>query len=71
MFALAHSAPQLDARRSPAHAMGAQRIVPCILRLRYPVRCAHPYLSFPYGDCKAAFDVYQQVFGATPLFSHT
>ena len=51
--------------------MGAQRIVPCILRLRYPVSCAHPYLSFPYGDCKAAFDVYQQVFGATPLFSHT
>ena len=24
----------------------------------------NPYLSFPNGDCQAAFDLYQQVFGA-------
>ena len=31
----------------------------------------NPYLNFPNGDCKAAFDLYQRVFGATCLFSHT
>jgi PhnB protein len=31
----------------------------------------NPYLNFPNGDCKAAFDVYQQVFGAECLFAHT
>ena len=31
----------------------------------------NPYLNFPNGDCKAAFELYQQVFGATCLFSHT
>lgn len=29
----------------------------------------NPYLNFPNGDCKAAFALYQQVFGATCLFS--
>ena len=31
----------------------------------------NPYLSFPNGDCQAAFDLYQQVFGAKCVFSHT
>ncbi len=31
----------------------------------------NPYLSFTEGDCKAAFDHYQAVFGATCLFTHT
>ena len=31
----------------------------------------NPYLNFPDGDCQAAFDHYQNVFGAKCLFSHT
>ncbi|MDO5610220.1 MAG: VOC family protein [Pseudomonadota bacterium] len=31
----------------------------------------NPYLSFANGDCQAAFDHYQAVFGARLLFSHT
>ncbi len=31
----------------------------------------NPYLSFPNGDCQASFDLYQQVFGAKCVFSHT
>lgn len=31
----------------------------------------NPYLSFPNGDCAAAFAHYQQVFGARSLFSST
>ena len=31
----------------------------------------NPYLHFPGGDCKAAFDLYQRVLGAELLFSHT
>ena len=31
----------------------------------------NPYLSFRNGDCQAAFDLYQKVFGAQCLFSHT
>ncbi|TWT23548.1 VOC family protein [Luteimonas marina] len=31
----------------------------------------NPYLSFPNGDCKAAFDFYQRALGADCLFSHT
>lgn len=31
----------------------------------------NPYLSFPDGDCKAAFERYQRVLGAKLLFSHT
>ncbi len=31
----------------------------------------NPYLSLRNGDCQAAFDLYQKVFGAQCLFSHT
>jgi PhnB protein len=31
----------------------------------------NPYLTFPQGNCKAAFDFYQQVFGAKCLYSTT
>lgn len=31
----------------------------------------NPYLSFPNGDCKAAFDLYQRVLGAKCVFMHT
>ena len=31
----------------------------------------NPYLNFPTGDCRAAFDFYQRVFGAKCLFSTT
>jgi PhnB protein len=31
----------------------------------------NPYLDFPAGNCKAAFDFYQQVFGAKRMFSMT